>query len=88
MDIAQGQAEAIEELASGIAALDVVGIALRWEAFDRGAGVRYVWELISWSEEPAREYYASLPEDERVTEAALALAAAGWTRSAICFRLS
>jgi len=42
-----------------------------------------MWQDVSTSYVGAETYYASLDEDERRSEAALVLAAYGWTRSRI-----
>lgn len=74
----------------GCNVLDVGGAALTWPVFgdSNEYGFHYVWEYVAGDEEDAHAYYAELSREERLTEGACALAAAGWTRETICMRLS
>lgn len=74
----------------GCNVLDVGGAALTWQVFgdSNEYGFRYVWQYVAGDEESAHAYYASLSREERLTEGASALVAAGWTRRSICVRLS
>lgn len=89
MDITTNAAaiEGIQSLADGygFSPERIVSMALNWNVY---GGTGYVWEVISYDQESATEYYASLDAETRFYEACEALAASGWTRSSICFRLS
>lgn len=90
MDLHQ-TVEQIKDLAeaTGFSPDRIIGMARSWPAYYLNPnGYRHVWESLSGDQEAAEEYLDSLPEDEALEEAALALASAGWTRSSICFRLS
>ena len=74
----------------GCNVLDVAGAALTWHVYgdSNQYGFKFVWQYIAGTEGEAHEYYNRLSREERLTEAASALADAGWTRASICLRLS
>lgn len=68
----------------------LANMALTWHAYSGNAyGWQYVWQGIGTDENDAHEFYASVTDQEELRSLALeALDRAGWSASAINFRLS